>query len=238
METPHLSIVLPCYNEADNIPLILQRFRDVKGETPVELILVNNGSTDHSGAVLKQELSKPENRFGRSLEILKNRGYGDGLWKGLCDAKGDFLAYSHADLQCDPKDIFVAYDKLKGLTDPKEALVKGRRMNRRAVEALVTRGHQLTASFLLGQRLEDINGQPKLFHKSLLQELRNPPIDFSFDLYILYKTLKSGRRVETVPVNFGTRRYGKSHWASSMRSKLKTYRRAFQYIVTLKRSGE
>lgn len=43
-----LSIVVPCYNEADNIPLILERFNEVINNNEVEVVLVNNGSTDNS----------------------------------------------------------------------------------------------------------------------------------------------------------------------------------------------
>lgn len=51
-----LSIVIPCYNEAENIPLILKRFREIIGKSNIEVILVNNGSTDNTAEVLKQIL--------------------------------------------------------------------------------------------------------------------------------------------------------------------------------------
>lgn len=48
-----LSIVVPCYDEAENIPLILKRFSDVITRDDVEVVLVDNGSTDHSPEVLR-----------------------------------------------------------------------------------------------------------------------------------------------------------------------------------------
>ena len=53
-----LSIVLPCYNEAENIPLILKRFNEVIKREDIEVLLVDNGSNDHSSQVISQLLQK------------------------------------------------------------------------------------------------------------------------------------------------------------------------------------
>ena len=75
-----LSIVLPCYNEEGNIPLILSRFREVlKDKHKIEVLLVDNGSTDKSKDIFALELSKPENDFARLVVVEKNRGYGFGI---------------------------------------------------------------------------------------------------------------------------------------------------------------
>ena len=51
-----LSIVVPCYNESENIPLILNRFADVIKRDDVEVVLVDNGSTDDSAAIIEKLL--------------------------------------------------------------------------------------------------------------------------------------------------------------------------------------
>ena len=72
MNDVELSIVLPCYNEEGNIPLILKRFREVlSGMDKVEVLLVDNGSTDNSKDIFASELSKPENDFGRLVVVEK-----------------------------------------------------------------------------------------------------------------------------------------------------------------------
>jgi glycosyltransferase involved in cell wall biosynthesis len=53
-----LSIIVPCYNESKNIPLILEKFASVIKRDDVEVILVNNGSTDGSQMVLDELLPK------------------------------------------------------------------------------------------------------------------------------------------------------------------------------------
>src|SRR3989338_2058897 len=112
---PTLSAVIPCYNEAASIPLILERFKKVIAEnsnnTNIEVILVNNGSTDESKAVLAKLL--PQYPFARSVEVVVNQGYGFGILAGLREARGEFLGWTHADLQTDPGDILKAGEILK-----------------------------------------------------------------------------------------------------------------------------
>ena len=67
-----LSIIVPCYNESKNIPLILEKFANVIKRDDVEVILVNNGSTDNSQMVL-DELET----FQNGIQNLKNCGLGD-----------------------------------------------------------------------------------------------------------------------------------------------------------------
>src|SRR3954469_9056143 len=98
-----LSIIVPCYNEAKNIPLILGRFDDVIKQDNVEVVLVNNGSTDNSAEILNTLV--PRFRFATVITIAKNHGYGFGITSGLKAAKGDFIGYTHADMQTDPRDV-------------------------------------------------------------------------------------------------------------------------------------
>ncbi len=231
---PPLSIVLPCYNEAANLPEVLHRFRPLANRYAFELILVNNGSTDDTARLLEQLLADPAHRFARSHLVPVNQGYGYGIMAGLRAATSEILAYSHADLQCAPEDIFAAYEKLVASPDQDRLLLKGQRLRRRFSEALITRGLQLLATVVLMTPLSDINGQPKVFPRRLLQELTHPPHDFTFDLYVLYRARRAGWRIDTVPVDFGKRLHGVSHWAFSWRSKLRTIRGFMTYLFILR----
>ena len=106
-----LSIVVPCYNEADNIPLILERFDEVIKTDEVEVILVNNGSTDNSAVVLDELL--PNYSFARTVFVPVNQGYGYGILQGLNAAEGDYIGWTHADMQTDPADVLKALDIIK-----------------------------------------------------------------------------------------------------------------------------
>lgn len=229
-----LSIVLPCYNEADNLPLLLDGYRQVWEDLPAELILVDNGSTDHTAELLNRELSRPDFSFARMVRVVRNRGYGHGLYTGLQAAQGEFLAYSHADMQCSPGDLFAAYHKLSGQSDPTRALVKGKRGQRDFASSLVTNGMAIIASTVLLTSLTDINAQPKLFHRTHLTRLTDPPDGFQFDLYLLYQAGRAGLQILTVPVIFGERVHGQSKSAFNLLARYRTIWEIIAYIFRLR----
>ena len=62
----HLSVVIPCYNEAKSIPYLIQKCKEsLVQEFNIEFIFVDNGSNDSSSDILTNLLSKPENSFGK-----------------------------------------------------------------------------------------------------------------------------------------------------------------------------
>lgn len=228
---PELSIVLPCYNEARGIEAILQRFEEVRGAVDCELILVDNGSKDHTPEVMRTLLPKYPN--ARCVRVEQNKGYGHGIWFGLCHARGEVLAWSHADLQTDLADVFRALKVYKTSKRPEKLLVKGTRSGRRLGERMISWGMQVVATCLLRTWLSEINAQPKLFHRSLLNHMPTPAIDFNFDVYALYQAKKAGWTLQSIPVVFPPRQYGSSNWASSWKSKLRTILRSVKFMGRL-----
>ncbi len=232
--TTQLSIILPCYNEADNLPLLLEAYRAVWEDLPAELILVDNGSTDQTAEVLQQEMQRSELAFARTLKIPQNQGYGHGIFTGLQAAQGEFIAYSHADMQCSPADVFNAYHKLVTQPAPTQTLVKGKRVKRDFSASLITTGMALLASAVLLTSLTDINAQPKVFHRSYVAKLSRPPVGFQFDLYVLYQARRAGLQIMTVPVVFGERMHGQSKWAANIFSRYRTIWATILYIFRLR----
>jgi glycosyltransferase involved in cell wall biosynthesis len=228
-DSPQLSIVLPCYNEARGIEAILRRFAEVGADHDFELILVDNGSRDDTPAVMQALL--PQFAFARSVRVEVNQGYGHGIWTGLQAAQGKVVAWSHADLQTDPADVFRALKAYQNSPQSPKKLIKGRRHGRRLSEKIVSLGMGAVASMIFRRRLSEINAQPKLFHRDLLAHLSRPPIDFNFDVYVLVMALRNGWQIDTIPVEFPPRQYGYSNWARTWRSKLRTIWRSGKYMV-------
>lgn len=221
MKHPELSIVLPCYNESRNIPLLVEQLSKFWPEVNFELLLVNNGSTDGTENVIDEMIQKY--KFIRTVTIEKNIGYGHGILSGLQEAYADIVAYTHADLQTPPEDIFRAYYLFKEEKHNSETiLIKGFRVNRRQEEQFLTKGLEKIASLLLGYKMHDINGQPKLFHRKLLEYLCESPKDSSFEVFVMYKAIQNNYKIITFPVDFGLRLYGESKFASTLFKKYKT----------------
>src|SRR5574343_478738 len=129
-----LSVVLPCYNEKDNLEALFVRLDAlVDLDNSIEIILVDNGSTDGSDKVFEHELSKRNASTFRVVKVEKNIGYGFGILSGLRAAKGEVLAVTHADRQTDPLDVLKAYSLYINANDS-NLLVKGFRKNRKISE--------------------------------------------------------------------------------------------------------
>lgn len=230
-----LSIVLPCYNERDNIAALMQRLDEVAAkDVNIEILLVNNGSTDDSAAVFEQELSTRKPEVFRLVSVEKNIGYGFGILSGLRAAKGDVLAVTHADRQTDPMDVLKAFRIFKEEND-EMLLVKGFRKNRRISEAIFSYGMGLLASVVLGIWLTEINAQPKLFSKKFFEKVNvKAPNDFALDLYLLFQAKRHGRIID-FPVYFAKRVAGEAKGGSggSWQSKWKLIKRCGAYIFEL-----
>jgi glycosyltransferase involved in cell wall biosynthesis len=236
-----LSIVLPCYNEARNLPLLVEAYREAWPRNPqaaaeCELILVNNGSTDDTAPVLAALTAQPKYAFARVVTVERNRGYGHGIFTGLQAARGEWVAFSHADMQTPPQDVFAAFTAIRQQPEPTRVLVKGRRAPREWPAELVTRTMSVLATLVFATRLTDINAQPKLFHRSHLERLPHPPDGFQFDLYVLVAARRAGLAIRTIPVEFGRRAHGESKWAFSFLSRWRTIWRTITYMFELRLS--
>lgn len=228
---PRLSVVLPCYNEALGLPALVARYEETGRGVPFELILVDNGSADETPQVLRELAVR--HPFVRTVRVVKNQGYGNGILTGLRAARGETVAWSHADWQTDPADVFRAWDVYRQSSHPQRILVKGRRSGRRLADRFITWGMQATATLLLRTPMYEINAQPKLFHRDLLRALVDAPLDWSLDLYTLYAAKRCGWQVATFPVAFPPRQHGASNWAASWKSKYRTIARSLRYLVKL-----
>jgi len=237
------SIVVPCYNEGENLPNLIGRFEALASKDRAhldwELILVDNGSVDGSAAVFERELAKPDREFARVVTVPSpNVGYGHGIMTGLRAARGEVLAWTHADGQTPPADVFNAFDVLARSSEPERTLVKGRRRRRPVKDTLFTFGMQAVATVVLGANLEDINGQPKAFPRALLDLATAPPVDLSLDLYFFWLAKKNGFAVESFDVDFGAREHGESKWAFNWKSKSKNIARSVKFMSALRTGGD
>lgn len=239
-----LSLVIPCYNEARNLPLLVQRLQATFLSDEAEVILVDNGSTDGSAVVLDQLLAG-QTRI-RSVRVEHNRGYGFGILSGLRAARGRILGWTHADMQTDPADALRAlalFDVAQGdaanaasadAANAASVFVKGRRRGRPAADVAFTVGMSLFETVLMGRRMWDINAQPTLFPREFFERWQQPPHDFALDLYAYYESTRHGLRVRRIPVHFGERAHGSSHWNVNWRAKLRFIKRTVDFSLRLR----
>jgi len=225
------SLIIPCFNEEKNLPLLIEKSKELLSRNDIQLILVDNGSTDNTKKILLNYKLKHKNLS--VVHVKKNKGYGFGILSGLNEAEGDIIGWTHADMQTDPNDFLEGIIFFKKFSE--NIFVKGKRYGRPFGDTFFTIGMSIFESILLGTRLWDINAQPTIFSKSFFHSLKNPPNDFSLDLYFYYKAIQSNLKIYRFPVLFGERAHGVSHWNVDFSSKLKFIRRTINYSFKLKK---
>ena len=234
MSDMKLSIVIPCYNEGKNIPLILSRFDEVIKRKDIEALLVNNGSTDNSEEVLDELL--PNYPFARVVNVPENKGYGYGILTGLREASGTFIGWTHADMQTDPNDVIKALEIIESESNAKNTYVKGDRKGRPFFDQFFTSGMSIFESLYMGKKLHDINAQPNIFHRDFFTSWENPPYDFALDLYALFTAKKQKLKVIRFDVLFPERIHGTSSWNTGFAAKRKFIKRTLDFSRKLKKS--
>src|SRR5690242_21447224 len=104
-EGPYLSLVIPAYNEQENVPTLLDRVSAALAQTgrPFEVVIVDDGSTDETPRLLAEGMTRYP--WLRVLRMARNGGQSAAFEAGFEAARGQVIATIDADLQNDPEEI-------------------------------------------------------------------------------------------------------------------------------------
>ena len=200
-----LSVVVPVYNERPTLAEVIRRMRAVQLPLELEIIAVDDGSSDGSGQVL-QAL---QDSTVRVLSHGRNQGKGAAIRTGLGAARGELVLIQDADLEYDPEDWLRLLDPiLKG----KARVVygsrfTGERKNMFPSHWLGNRILTLTTNILYQTTLSDMETCYKLFDRDVLQGLRIESNRFDFEPEITAKVLRRGERIYEVPISYAGREF-------------------------------
>ncbi len=163
-----LSIVIPVYNEEDNLELLLAKLQALT-EFTWEAIFVNDGSRDQSGEIL-DELAQKESRV-KVIHFLRNYGQTAAMAAGFAHAQYDVVVPLDADLQNDPSDIVhllakmaKGYDVVSGWRKDRQDATWTRVWPSNLANSIISR--------ITGVRLHDYGCTLKAYKKEVIQEIR------------------------------------------------------------------
>ncbi len=206
MNEPAISIILPCYNEAENLPVLAAEIEAAMREMAgtYEVLFVDAGSTDDTQRVLAALAAADSRR--RVLRSSRNCGQSAALAAGFDAARGGVLVTLDADLQNDPGDISLLLDALEGVE-----LAAGIRVRRQ--DSWVRRVSSRLANGVRSRALDDATPDTgcslKAFRRDVAVRL---PRFVGMHRFLPALVQMDGGRVRHVPVRHRPRLHGKTKY--------------------------
>ena len=226
INSPLISLVLPCRNQADHIAEILARYVNVLGQfgEPFELVVVPNASVDATTEIVHQ-IARNDSRI--VVVPSEQGGWGLAVRLGLSHARGDVLGYTNT-ARTDPAILprFVARHLQGGRN-----LVKARRIARHApLRELGSAVYNLEARALFGVGCRDINGTPKIFSAAFQRSANLTANGDLLDLELMVQAHRRGVRIEELDLP-GFRRHG-GRSSTTLKSAWRLYAGAIRLRLT------
>ena len=198
-----LSVVIPCYNEKDNIIKIVERVRKAPVENK-EIIIVDDKSTDGTRDILEKSV-KP--LVDKIIYHEVNQGKGGALKTGFAHATGDYVIIQDADQEYDPQEyIKVLQPILNGDADVSygsrflAGVSKGYRANQMANKFLTGLSNIFTH-----QKLTDMETCYKCFKRQIIQSIDIEEKRFGFEPEITEKISNRGIKIAEVAISYDPR---------------------------------
>lgn len=203
---PQLTAVVPAYNEVESLPPLLAELRAALDATREswELVLVDDGSTDGTEALLLAEAARDPRLV--IVRFEKNAGQSAALAAGLTRARGEVVVTLDADLQNDPADIPTL---LAALADAD--VVSGVRAKRHDswIRRVSSRVANATRRAVIGDSITDIGCSLKAYRREVLEGL---PMFVGVHRFLPALCVFRGARLAEVPLAHRPRRHGVSKY--------------------------
>lgn len=203
-----LSIVIPVYNEEKAISGTLAFFRELLNKHPeVEIIIADDGSTDRTRQILKEDLDPRMKLVIHS----NNKGYGAAIKSGVQLATGDYIAITDADGSYPNEKVIEFFQKL---LEDKADMIVGARTGKVAKIGAFRRFPKYMlkklAEYLSESEIPDLNSGLRIIRKDLIQKSsKYLPAGFSFTTTITLFLLSNNYKIVYAPIDY-YKRQGKS----------------------------
>lgn len=203
LEDVTLSIVIPCYNERENIIKILDKIDQVEGFKK-EIIVVDDCSTDGTRDILEAQV---KDRVAQLVYHEQNGGKGAALKTGFAHATGDIVIIQDADLEYDPMEY---KNVILPIVQGKARVVYGSRfLNSKAkgylANRLANKFLTILSNFFTHQKLTDMETCYKAFRREIIQSVDFQEKRFGFEPEITARISDMRIRIHEVPISYNPR---------------------------------
>lgn len=199
-----VSIIVPVYNESSTVALVVARLLAIDLPAPRDIVIVNDGSTDGTRAVLDRLQGTPQVTI---LHAERNGGKGSAIRLGLSKVRGTVVAIQDADLELDPAQLA---DLVEPILAGRARVVYGSRFLQRTPNApwltiAANRGLTAFTNLLFGSHLTDMETCYKVMRTDVARALELESNRFDIEPEITAKLLRRGETIHERPVTFDPR---------------------------------
>ena len=207
----NLSIIIPVYNEVNNLAIFIKRLFNTFENENVEYIFINDGSIDGSAKILDNLCNSEINNNCKLINIKKNSGKGNAIHEGLKISSGELVLFQDADLELDTSDSLemlkiISNDNSIDCIFGSRYLSGKLKKNNNYLNKFVVQFNSLLFNFLFKQSLSDLHCGTKIISKKILDSLNLTIKDFGFEIDIASQIAKK---------NYDIYEYGISYFARS-----------------------
>jgi glycosyltransferase involved in cell wall biosynthesis len=207
---PSLSIFFPAYNDAGTIAslAIVAHMTARQISDDYEVIVVDDGSPDHTGALL-DEMAR-QFAWLKVVHHEKNLGYGGALRTGFRTASKQLVFYTDGDAQYDPREMLKLFAALSDTTD----FVNGYKIDRSDPlhRKLIGRVYHHFVKLCFGLRLRDVDCDFRLMRRGVFDKVKLTRSSGVICVELMKKVQDHGFKIAEVPVHHFHRTYGKSQF--------------------------
>lgn len=201
-----LSVIIPVYNEEATIREIVNRVCALPLD--IEIIVVDDGSTDGTPGILKSEI---EGKLGQVVYQNRNRGKGAAVRAGLERVTGEVVVIQDADLEYEPEDLL---DLLRPIEKKKADVVYGSRFVSGKAHRVLLFWHSVGNRFLTvlsnsftNLNLTDMETGYKMFRTEIIRQIHLEQDRFGFEPEVTAKVARLGCRIFEVGISYSGRDY-------------------------------
>jgi len=237
-----ISVVIPCYNEEEGIPYLAEKINAALPELlkkyAVELIFVDDGSTDKTNQLLYQH-------FGKMLSVKivtheKNRNLGAALRTGFAHASGDYVAALDSDCTYDPAlllPLLNLMDKRTDIITVSPYHPQGKVSNVPRYRIFLSKGASFLYRVLLDWNLYTYTAMVRVYKKKVIQDVSFERNNFLGVTELLVKAMLKGYKVKELPAELNVRKFGMSKMKVIPLKVIKGHLGLLGYIVQQKVTG-